>query len=138
VVCLYLRNLYQLGDSAGHGVENQILAAMAARIRRAAGFRSVVGLYHPRCFVVVTSSEDPSRIVNTSVVRLRALIAQPLSVVDRYDARHDFIPHLGVGVVTVDPASADPLEALNEAERQALGSGSPPRRAPEDDVATTW
>lgn len=136
VVCLYLRNLYQLGDSAGHGVENQIQAAMAARIRRAAGFRSVVGLYHPRCFVVVIPTDMPHQLVNARVVRLRALIAHPLSVVGRHDEHHDFIPRLGIGVVTVDPVNADPLEVLNDAERQALGPGSPGPREAQDEIAS--
>jgi GGDEF domain-containing protein len=138
VVCLYLINLYELGEAAGHGVEHQILAAMAARVRRAAGFRCVVGLYHPRCFVVVISSDKRGQFVNVTLRRLRSLIAQPLRVVGRDQTRHDFMPRLGIGVVTLDPANAEPLEAINEAERKALGHKNPTASAPPDYVATVW
>jgi len=55
VIALHLHNLYELSESDIPSIDLQILAAMAARIRRAVGFRCVVGLYHPRCFVVVLS-----------------------------------------------------------------------------------
>ena len=139
VVCLHLRNLYELGETAGHGVEHQILAAMAARIRRAAGFRCVVGLYHPLCFVVVISADKRRQFVNTTVSRLRHLIAKPLSVVGVNEIRHDFTPLLGVGVVTLNPASADPLNAINDAERDALAQeGAPQRVTEEDAIVTVW
>ena len=141
VVCLHLRNLYELGQAAGRGVEHQIQVAMAARIRRAAGFRCVVGLYHPRCFVVVISADKRREFVNTTVTRLRQLVAQPLSVVGANQARHDFMPQLGVGVVTLDPADAKPLEVINEAERKALGTtGIGGRAAPvsQDAIPTGW
>jgi GGDEF domain-containing protein len=139
VVCLHLSNLYELGEAAGHGVEHQILAAMAARIRRAAGFRCVVGLYHPRCFVVVISGHQRRQYVNLTVARLRVLIAEPLSVVGRDQTRHDYTPRLGVGVVTVDPANADPLEVINKAERLALVPlETPPQSGSQDNIATAW
>jgi len=138
VVCLHLPNLYELGETAGHGVEHQILAAMAARIRRAAGFRCVVGLYHPRCFVVVISADKRRQFVNMTVLRLRHLVADPLSVVGLDGTRHEFTPRLGMGVVTLNPANAQPLEVINDAERQALGTASVPQRAPQDAVATVW
>jgi len=59
-VACTLRNLYSMSEAAGHTVDQQILSAMAARLRRAVGFRYVVGLYHPRCFVVVISA-GPTR-----------------------------------------------------------------------------
>ena len=137
VVCLHLRNLYELGESAGHGVEHQILVVMAARIRRAAGFRCVVGLYHPRCFVVVVSADMGRQNINMTVSRLRHLVAQQLSVVGQDGARHEFMPRLGVGVITLNPANADPLEVITDAERQALGPAGEPQRVPDDAVDTT-
>jgi GGDEF domain-containing protein len=123
VVCLNLRNLYELSQAAGHGVEQQILTAMAARIRRAAGFRCVVGLYHPRCFVVVISSDRRHEFVAETVSRLRSTVSRPLVVIGRDQGRHDYTPQLGLGIVTVDqPALAVPLDMLNEAERQSLGA----------------
>ncbi|KRI01444.1 GGDEF domain-containing protein [Curvibacter sp. PAE-UM] len=145
VVCLHLRNLYELGQAAGHGVEHQILAAMAARIRRAAGFRCVVGLYHPRCFVVVISTDSRHEFVNETIARLRATVGRPLMVVGRDQSRHDYTPQLGMGIVTLEqPGDAVPLDMLNEAERLSLGSDggnvtSPPSVRPSQDaIDTAW
>ncbi len=146
VVCLHLGNLYELGQAAGHGVEHQILAAMAARIRRAAGFRCVVGLYHPRCFVVVISTDAHDSFVNETVAHLRSTVGRALMVVGRDQSRHDFTPQLGVGIVTLTrPAEAVPLDVLNEAERQALGTEggttatTPPSVQPsQDTIDTAW
>ncbi|MBX9960285.1 MAG: hypothetical protein K2Y15_09135 [Burkholderiaceae bacterium] len=135
VVCLHIRNLHEGADAAQYGVEQQIQAAIAARIRRAAGFRCVVGLYHPGCFVVVISADQRRQYVRITVSRLRSLVAQVLTVVGRDGVTREFQPRLGVGVVTVDPATASPMDALHDAERQALG---PPRGrvASEDDIVT--
>ena len=135
VVCLHIRNLYEGADAAQYGVEQQIQAALAARIRRAAGFRCVVGLYQPGCFVVVISADKRREYVRITVSRLRSLVAQVLTVVGGDGATREFQPRLGVGVVTVDPATASPMEAIHDAERQALG---PPRgrMASEDDIVT--
>jgi len=138
VVCLYLRNLYELGESAGRGAEHQILAAMAARIRRTAGFRCVVGLYHPRCFVVVISADKRREFVGLTVSRLRSLVAKPLIVVGQDDVRHHFAPRLGVGVVTLDAAGAKPMDALNEAERLAMATVRDPKGVTEDEIETAW
>jgi GGDEF domain-containing protein len=138
VVCLYLSNLYELGDLAGHGVEHQILAAMAARIRQAAGFRCVVGLYHPRCFVVVIWADKRRQYVHLTITRLKSLAAQPLSVVGMDGARHDFTPRLGVGVVTPHLDSANPMDVINDAERLALALARAPRGAGEDTMQTVW
>ena len=121
VVCLNIRNLYELGQSAGHGVEQQILVSMAARIRRAAGFRCVVGLYHPRCFVVVISADKRREFVQETVNRMRNMVARPLIVIGRDQTRYDFIPQLGLGSVTLpQPDLAAPLDVIHEAERRAL------------------
>ncbi len=135
VVCLRLNNLYGLGETDGRMVEPQILAAMAARIRRAAGFRCVVGLYHPRCFVVVISADKRRQYVGLTVTRLRAQTAQSVSVVGKDGTRQEFWPRLGVGVVTLDPNYADPVQAIDDAELQALG---PPMRRGrvEDEIVT--
>ncbi|CAN6484132.1 unnamed protein product [Victoria cruziana] len=145
VVCLHLHNLYELGQTAGHGVEHQILVAMAARIRRAAGFRCVVGLYHPACFVVVISSDGYGAFIQTTVQRLRALVSRPLTVTGRDQTQHRFKPALGVGLVTLDqPGLAVPLDVINEAERLALLTDpagkpdAPPKPLAQDTVDTVW
>lgn len=120
VICLHLRNLYELSDDAGHHVDQQILAAMSARMRRAVGFRCVVGLYHPRCFVVVMSAVKQPQIVDRMAERLRTLMCKPLDVVGQNDAIHSFIPQFNVGAVTVNAADAIPTQVIDQAEQIAL------------------
>jgi hypothetical protein len=111
---------------------------MAARIRRTAGFRCVVGLYHPRCFVMVISADKRREFVGLTVSRLRSLVAKPLIVVGQDDVRHHFAPRLGVGVVTLDAAGAKPMDALNEAERLAMATVRDPKGVTEDEIETAW
>ena len=122
VICLHLRNLYELGEVAGHHVDQQILVALTARVRRAVGFRSVVGLYHPRCFVVVVSSIKQPKLVLRIVSRLRYLMMKPLSVVGVDEDHHTFSPRFSIGTVMVTASSADPASVIDEAERMALAA----------------
>jgi len=138
VVCLHVSNLYELAESAGPGAEHQILVTLAARIRRAAGFRCVVGLYHPRSFVVVISTDWHDAQPEETLARLRSMVAKPLSVQTEEQARQVFVPRLGFGTVTLDPLNASPMDVINEAERQCLGIGDakpvasePPGQAPD-------
>ena len=134
VVCLHLHNLYELGESAGHRVDQQILTSITARIRRAVGFRCVVGLYHPRCFVVVISGIKHEELVERTVLRLRMVLSKPLSVVGLDEAFHTFMPRYGMGVVTVNAGSADPVAVVDEAERKSWESAGSTPPAP----ATTF
>ena len=126
VICLHLHNLYELGDAAGHMVDQQILSAMAARVRRAVGFRCVVGLYHPRCFVVVMSAVKQPKIMGKMSVQLRELMCQPLDVIGKKQSAHLFTPQVSVGLITVSAANAIPAQVIDEAERLALASERDP------------
>ena len=119
IAAIAVRNLYALGDDLGHGVEAEILAVLAARIRRHVGFRNVVGLYHPRCFVLaVSSGQDPRRgeLLAVSLlqsVRQRVRVGPP-------DHRFDFWPSVGMGVVDLRVMPMPALSAINRAEQLAL------------------
>lgn len=140
VICLHLRNLYELGEEAGHGVDQQILASMAARMRRAVGFRCVVGLYHPRCFVVVLSAVKHQRVADNLGTRLRVLMSKPLEVVGQNEVMHVFTPEFSVGMVTVAAADAVPARAVDEAEQRALASEreAPGAAPPGGPVEPVW
>jgi diguanylate cyclase (GGDEF)-like protein len=120
VICLHLQNLYELAEIAGHHADQQILSAMSARIRRAVGFRHVVGLYHPRCFVVVISTYAQTRLVEKTMQRLHYLMGKPLQVRGLDDALHTFVPRFGFGMVAVTPDNADPAKLIDQAERLSL------------------
>jgi GGDEF domain-containing protein len=137
VVCLHVSNLYELADAPGKGTEHQILTTLAARVRRAAGFRCVVGLYHPRCFVVVMASDKLTEATMEVVTRLRATVPMPLTVMDAKQAYLPFAPQVGMGVVTLEPDGVTPMEVINQAERRALASVGEQHPMSEHDIATT-
>jgi GGDEF domain-containing protein len=82
----------------------------------------VVGLYHPRCFVVVLSALKHPKSGDSMAERLRALISKPMEVLGQNETLHVFTPHLSVGAVTVTAASAIPGHVIDEAEQMALAS----------------
>jgi GGDEF domain-containing protein len=120
VVALHLRNLYSMSEAAGHAIDQQILTAMAARIRRAVGFRCVVGLYHPRCFVVIIAGAPNPKEVDRLIFRLRSLLNKPLLLSDPRAGMHHFQPQFGVGISRLVPGTARPQEVLDETEQRAL------------------
>ncbi|MBI2749429.1 MAG: GGDEF domain-containing protein [Burkholderiales bacterium] len=120
VICLHLQNLYELSEIVGHHADQQILSAMSARIRRSVGFRHVVGLYHPRCFVVVISTYNQTRLVEKTLQRLRYLMNKPLQMRGLDDALHTFTPRFGFGSVVVTPDNADLARLIDQAERLSL------------------
>ncbi len=137
VLGLYVANLYELSDPMGHSIDNQILAALAARIRRAAGFRCVVGLYHPRCFIVVFSGER-HRPVDPQALRQRflPLLMQPLHVMGSDQRRRAFVPQVGMAVLTVLPDQVQPQDVIDEAEHAALLEAR--SQAGADQAETQW
>lgn len=136
VVGIYLSNLYELGDSLGRTSDNQILAATAARIRRAAGFRCVVGIYHPRCFVVVFSIDRKRTFNDTYISRLLGLVTQPLQVVGSKDQRQPFVPQVGLAVRTVQPDHSVAQEVIDAVEHEAMEQTRRPLAS--DRADTTW
>ena len=146
VVCVYLSNLYELGGSMGRTTDNQILAATAARIRRGAGFRCVVGIYHPRCFIIVFSMDRKRSFDETALTRIRNFVTQPLQVVGVREKRQQFQPVVGISALPVLPDLAVPLDVINEAEHRAMdevrrlsaSSTDAPDSVGDDELDTTW
>lgn len=134
VAAVSVRNLYEHGALVSTGAEGNILATMAARIRRKVGFRNVVGLYHPRCFIMaISSSHDPRRghlEFDALLEELRRPVPIPLE-----GQTVQFVPEVGVGVVPLRDANVPALEAINEAERLSFVQGI--NIARDGDVADT-
>ena len=81
-----------------------------------------MGLYHPRCFVVVFSAVTQPKVVARLLDRLRYLLAKQLTVVGQNDCNYAFTPQFSFGMVTIDPTGADPATVIDQAERIALGA----------------
>jgi GGDEF domain-containing protein len=122
VMCLHLRNLYELNRDLGTAGDYQILVAMAARIRRAAGFRCVVGMYHPRCFVVVINVDQPGQSPEMVLRRLSTFACEPMTVLWTDMKPHTFHPEVGLAMTMADAAAASALEVLNSTEAAAQSS----------------
>jgi GGDEF domain-containing protein len=120
VICIHLSNLYELANAQIEGVDHQILSAMAARIRRGAGFRCIIGLFHPRCFVVTLSTDRHNARTTDVMDDLRAITSTPLALKGEWHSLHTFLPRVGVGSVTVDPGNTRVVDVINAAEQRAV------------------
>jgi GGDEF domain-containing protein len=119
VICIYVSNLYELAHAQIEGVDHQILSAMAARIRRGAGFRCIIGQYHPRCFVVAMSTDRHSAHVKDVIDDLRAITNMPLALKGEWASLHTFRPCVGVGSVKVITGNVRVADVVNVAEQRA-------------------
>lgn len=137
VAALVVRNLYELGEQAEQGFETQILAVLAARVRRHVGFRNVVGLYHPRCFVLAVSPGQDPRRGELLVETLLQSVCERVRV-GATDQHFDFWPNVGVGVVDVTQSPMGALAAINRAEQLALEGPARSNRAASAAHTETW
>ena len=120
VICIHISNLYELVNAQIEGVDHQILSAMAARIRRGAGFRCIIGVYHPRCFVVALSTDRHNPHITDAIDDLRAITNMPLALKGEWESFHTFLPRVGVGAVTVNSGNTRVVDVINAAEQRAV------------------
>jgi len=127
-ICVHVSNLYEMGDPNGHITNNQILAATSARIRRASGFRCVVGVYHPRCFIILFSQEKKLRAEAGALERITQLMNLPLEMRNSRNERVLLHPVVGISSLTIDPTHTTPTDALNELEHRAMAEAMQQRK----------
>ena len=121
VAAISVPNLYELVQVAGAGVDQQILVALMARIRRIVGFRNVVGLYHPRCFILVVSAVQDPRRGELLATRLLSDLRKPVRVGEE-QRPHLFQPSIGIGLIRIKGRDSDAMAAMNRAEQLALAA----------------
>jgi hypothetical protein len=119
VVAVSVVNLLEPDLQSGARAQSAIVTALTARIRRVVGFRNVVGLYHPRCFILAVSAvQDPRRgtLLTTRLLRSLRLLVRVKQ------GREDisFEPAVGIGVVRLVGLGHDALKVINKAEQLAL------------------
>jgi GGDEF domain-containing protein len=119
VIAVWVANLYELSSVAGQQVDQEIRSSLTARLRRAVGFRNVVGLYHPRCFIVVVSAVQDARVVRKVAERLRRYLLEPMLVGVLTHDDHTYRPEMGIGIVRVEGTHAQPSVAMDDAEQLA-------------------
>jgi GGDEF domain-containing protein len=119
VIAVWVNNLYELSNVSVQHVDQEIQTRLTERLRRVAGFRNVLGLYHPRCFIVVPSTVLDEKKLRTLVQRLRAQLFRPTLVGSLSKEDHVFMPQVGIGIVRVPASSAEPTVAMDDAEALA-------------------
>jgi GGDEF domain-containing protein len=119
VIAVWVSNLYELSGVAGQQVDQEIRSSLTARLRRAVGFRNVVGLYHPRCFIVVVSAVQDARVVRRVAERLRAYLLEPMLVGALTQDGYTYRPEMGIGIVRVEGTHEQPSVAMDDAEQLA-------------------
>jgi GGDEF domain-containing protein len=129
VIAVWLDNIYDLSDDAGHAIEHEIRARLTAILRQAVGFRNVVGLLQARCFLVVMSSVASREASDTMAQRILTKLNRPMRVGDLTIQTHDFVPQVGIGIVyipTVDHSA--PLPAIDKAQKLAQLAATGPEQ----------
>jgi GGDEF domain-containing protein len=141
IIAVWVSNLYELSGLAGQTVDLEIRTTLTARMRRAVGFRNVVGLYHPRCFVVVISAVQNDRMIRSGIERLREHLLAPMLVGSLTNNDYRYQPQISFGVLVTPGGQVQPTEVMDEAEQlaqQAIGMPGQVaiRRASEAKVST--
>jgi GGDEF domain-containing protein len=124
VIAVWVHNLYELTGVTGQHIDQEIRTSLTAKLRRAVGFRNVVGLHHPRCFIVVVSAVQDANAVRGAADRLRRQLMRPMLVGTLSVDDHMFTPQVGIGIVRVPAATTEPSIAMDEAEALAQAARS--------------
>lgn len=120
VVAVWINNLYDLNDQGGSDTVLEIRQRLTAGVRRAVGFKDVVGLMQARCYVVVVSSIKDSDNVDKIVQKLQSMLPRPMRVGAMVGEALVFTPQVSVGIVQIPNAlQGDPLQAMDRALRLA-------------------
>lgn len=125
LAAVFIQNLHEPARDLGPAADAALLAVLAARIRRLVGFRNVVGLYHPRCFVLAVSAVQDRKRSQLLAEQLLASLRKPILL-----RGHDlgdgvrFHPVVGMALVEVDGPCDNPVAAINVAEQAAVNAAA--------------
>ncbi|MBS7809128.1 7TM diverse intracellular signaling domain-containing protein [Variovorax sp. PCZ-1] len=116
VICVELANAATLRQEFGNNGAEQVIYAMAARVRQASGSSAAaVGRYSDSSFVVVLDSVQRPGVLRTVGLRLAVALRRPYMLNAQSSSPGEFRADVGVGVARISPG------------RQATG-----RKAPRD------
>ena len=124
VLAIWIDNLYLFNEEIDRSIEHEIRHVLAARIRRAIGFRHILGLQQSRCFVVGISAISTRQRVLDNAMALVQNLQRPLQVGVMLGHSQMYEPKISVGIVFVGLGHmTDPLNAMDQAQllsKQAL------------------
>ncbi len=117
VMAIWIANLYATTESSGRETEQEIRAVLTARLRRTIGFRHTVGIYHPRCFLLVVSATKDEKYARNMAFKTYAAFAAPMVVGAVQGVPVPFKPELGIGLVSVLAGDTVTTQIMDQAER---------------------
>lgn len=120
VVAVWVKNLHELSDKAGHQIEHEISVRLTANLRRAVGFRNTVGLMQARCFLVVISAVKDRQQVEKIVEKLIIKINRPMRVGELVGAPYTFTADAGYSLLHVPQGEhTEPMKIMDKAQSLA-------------------
>ncbi len=120
VMAVWIDNLYLFNDELDSSIEYEIRHVLAARIRRAIGFRHALGLQQSRCFIGGISAVSHRHRVQTKAAELVQALQRPMQVGVMLGQTQIYKPKIGIGLVFVGLGHmTDPLSAIDQAQALA-------------------
>jgi membrane protein implicated in regulation of membrane protease activity len=120
VMAVWISNLYVYNDEIDSSIEHEIRLVLAARIRRAIGFRHVLGLQQSRCFIAGISAVSHRQRITDRINALAVDLQRPLQVGVMHGSARIYQPTIGIGLVFVGLGHmTDPLSAMDQAQALA-------------------
>ena len=119
VLAVWINNLYGVAETAGRESEQEIRMILTARLRRAMGFRHVMGAYHPRCFVITIGTSKAQALMHLLAVKTQKALSAPMIVGSVVGRPHKFNPEIGFAIVYVGAEDASAIQVMDQAERLA-------------------
>jgi GGDEF domain-containing protein len=127
VLAVWVNNLYDLNESGGNETVQEIRLRLTSSVRRAVGFKDVVGLMQARCYVVVAAAVKTPADVDKITQKLLTILPRPMRVGAMLGEPMVYTPEVSVGLVYVPHALlGEPLQAMDQALRLAQNAMDTP------------
>jgi GGDEF domain-containing protein len=124
VMAVWIDNLYMYNEEVDSSVEHEIRHILAARIRRAIGFRHALGLQQSRCFVAGISAVKHRQRLIDKAAGLAVHLQRAMQVGVMLGQTQIYEPKIGIGLVFVGLGHmTDPLSAMDQAQTLAKKAG---------------
>jgi GGDEF domain-containing protein len=120
VMAVWIDNLYIYNEEIDSSVEHEIRHVIAARIRRAIGFRHTLGLQQSRCFVAGIAAVKQRQRITDKAKGLVLHLQSAMQVGVMLGQTQIYEPKIGIGLVFVGLGHmTDPLSAMDQAQTLA-------------------
>jgi GGDEF domain-containing protein len=120
MMAIWVNNLYELNESGGNETVQEIRQRLTATVRRAVGFKDVVGLAQARCYVVAISAVKDPAYIDKITTKVLTMLPRPMRVGYMVGEALVYTPQIGVGIVHIlTAAHGEPLQAIDQAVRLA-------------------